>query len=176
MQIQAKPTAYNGYLFRSRLEARWAVFFDALNIKYHYEYQDFVLQDGVRYLPDFYLPDFQGGTYAEVKPEFDDVSRRKCEMLCELTRKTVFLLEGPPDYICTRCLSWNDGVDFDIGVGIWEWIGIFCADQAAGENRMYAEPGYENEDLSIPDEYIDCLGGTFIRAINQSRAARFENF
>ena len=37
MQIQAKPTAYNGYLFRSKLEAKWAVFFDALRIPYVYE-------------------------------------------------------------------------------------------------------------------------------------------
>lgn len=30
--IASKPTMYNGYHFRSRLEARWAVFFDAMNI------------------------------------------------------------------------------------------------------------------------------------------------
>lgn len=29
-QFTAIQTEYNGYLFRSRLEARWAVFFDAL--------------------------------------------------------------------------------------------------------------------------------------------------
>ena len=28
--IKAIETVYNGYRFRSRLEARWAVFFDAL--------------------------------------------------------------------------------------------------------------------------------------------------
>ncbi len=30
-------TIYNGFRFRSRLEARWAVFFDAVEIKYEYE-------------------------------------------------------------------------------------------------------------------------------------------
>lgn len=35
--IKAKETRYNGYRFRSRLEARWAVFFDTLGIKYEYE-------------------------------------------------------------------------------------------------------------------------------------------
>ena len=37
MSIEAIPTKYNNYLFRSRLEARWAVFFDAAKIKYEYE-------------------------------------------------------------------------------------------------------------------------------------------
>ena len=30
--IKAIETEYNGYKFRSRLEARWAVFFDALGV------------------------------------------------------------------------------------------------------------------------------------------------
>ena len=39
MEQTIKPieTIYNGYRFRSRLEARWAVFFDALNIQCLYE-------------------------------------------------------------------------------------------------------------------------------------------
>ncbi len=37
MEIKAIDTVYNGYKFRSRLEARWAVFFDAAGIKYEYE-------------------------------------------------------------------------------------------------------------------------------------------
>ena len=32
--IKPIETVYNGYRFRSRLEARWAVFFDALGITY----------------------------------------------------------------------------------------------------------------------------------------------
>ena len=31
-RIKAIETSYKGYLFRSRLEARWAVFFDALGL------------------------------------------------------------------------------------------------------------------------------------------------
>lgn len=30
-------TRYKGYLFRSRLEARWAVFLDSLGITWEYE-------------------------------------------------------------------------------------------------------------------------------------------
>jgi len=35
--IKTIQTAYKGYKFRSRLEARWAVFFDAFPLKWEYE-------------------------------------------------------------------------------------------------------------------------------------------
>jgi hypothetical protein len=40
MDIKPIETRYNGYRFRSRLEARWAVFFDTLGIEYQYELED----------------------------------------------------------------------------------------------------------------------------------------
>ena len=71
-EIKAIETYYKGYRFRSRLEARWAVFFDALGIEYRYELEGFKLPDGKYYLPDFYLPEFN--IYVEIKPsrELDD--------------------------------------------------------------------------------------------------------
>lgn len=56
----AVPTRYNDVQFRSLLEARWAVLFDALGITWEYEPKRF----GV-YLPDFRL---FGEIYVEVKP------------------------------------------------------------------------------------------------------------
>ena len=53
-------TEYKGYRFRSRLEARWAVFFDACGVKWDYEVEGFDLGDGVKYLPDFVLYDVHG--------------------------------------------------------------------------------------------------------------------
>jgi hypothetical protein len=64
MMIGAIETRYAGHLFRSRLEARWAVCFDAMDIKWQYEPQGFQFDDSF-YLPDFYLPDFS--TWVEVK-------------------------------------------------------------------------------------------------------------
>lgn len=52
-EIKPIETFYNGYRFRSRLEARWAVFFDALGVEYEYEPEGFVLPSGKHYLPDF---------------------------------------------------------------------------------------------------------------------------
>lgn len=56
LTIQAIETLYAGYRFRSRLEARWAVFFDRLNVPYEYEPQGFAVDD-VQYLPDFLIHD-----------------------------------------------------------------------------------------------------------------------
>ena len=53
MEIKPIETIYDGYKFRSRLEARWAVFFDALGVPYEYEPEGFVLPSGRKYLPDF---------------------------------------------------------------------------------------------------------------------------
>ena len=75
MNIKAIETTYNGYRFRSRLEARWAVFFDQLGIRYKYEEYGFEAH-GYKWLPDFYLPDLcawvevMGGT-----PSGDDVEK-----------------------------------------------------------------------------------------------------
>ena len=66
MDIQPIETVYNGRRFRSRLEARWALFFDIANIKYEYEPEGFETDES-KYLPDFYLPDFD--LYVEVKPD-----------------------------------------------------------------------------------------------------------
>jgi hypothetical protein len=54
--VTIKPieTRYAGHRFRSRLEARWAVFFTTLGIRWEYEPQGYIV-DGTPYLPDFKL-------------------------------------------------------------------------------------------------------------------------
>ena len=64
--IVAIETVYKGCKFRSRLEARWAVFFDAMDIRWEYEPQGYETETG-DYLPDFYLPDED--FWVEVKPD-----------------------------------------------------------------------------------------------------------
>jgi len=59
--IAAIPTVYRGRTYRSRLEARWAAFFDRL--RWTYEYEPFDLGS---WSPDFLLPDLD--TLVEVKP------------------------------------------------------------------------------------------------------------
>lgn len=89
-------TRYKARVFRSRLEARWAVFFDALNIPWRYEEQGFELRSGAKYLPDFHLT--TQDVWVEVKgvaPHFDD----KCyEFVDEMTDVGVcaFVVIGMP--------------------------------------------------------------------------------
>lgn len=64
-EIKAIETKYKGFRFRSRLEARWAVFFDALGEPWEYEKEGFDLGEAGYYLPDFWLP--RVNAWVEVK-------------------------------------------------------------------------------------------------------------
>lgn len=66
-EIKAIPTRYAGCHFRSRLEARWAVFLDTLGVEWEYEAQGYETNGG-RYLPDFWIPDWR--LFVEVKGAF----------------------------------------------------------------------------------------------------------
>ena len=84
-EIKPIETIYNGYRFRSRLEARWAVFLDSLGVKYEYEPEGFELPGVGGYLPDFrILCHASRGTegepfplYIEVKGLMDEASAEK---------------------------------------------------------------------------------------------------
>lgn len=102
MLIKPIETIYNGYRFRSRLEARWAVFFDAAGIKYQYEPEGFDL-DAEYYLPDFYLPEFY--LYIEIKPLNREIFHhvgdgneweKKCSKFRDLTGNAILLCYGDP--------------------------------------------------------------------------------
>lgn len=77
--IQAIETVYAGIKFRSRLEARWAVFMDTLGVTWEYETEGFLLPDGVGYLPDFFVPTIG---WIEVKPSYEQ-DNGKWERFCE---------------------------------------------------------------------------------------------
>jgi hypothetical protein len=68
--IKPITTKYNGYKFRSRLEARWAVFFDALKVPYEFETEGFDLGKKKWYLPDFLIKPPYGtwNFWVEIKP------------------------------------------------------------------------------------------------------------
>ena len=88
-------TEYKGYRFRSRLEARWAVFFDACGVRWEYEPEGYVLTDGQYYLPDFLLHDvtFNHGGYSEGRDLFDEV---KGKMTAEDAKK-IWQFAFPPE-------------------------------------------------------------------------------
>lgn len=90
-------THYNGYRFRSRLEARWAVFLSVLGVKYEYEHEGYVLSNGDWYLPDFWLPELD--CFVEIKPtdiEYGCNEWEKAKTLSADTRKCVIVCCGTP--------------------------------------------------------------------------------
>lgn len=92
MPIQAQPAVYNGIRFRSRLEARWAIFFDRLRVPYHYEPRGFQFGD-VWYLPDFYLP--RQCWWVEIKGQTPtEHELYKAGMLATTTKESVLLFAG----------------------------------------------------------------------------------
>lgn len=100
--MKAIETLYEGYRFRSRLEARWAVFLTTLGVHWEYEKEGYVLPDGSWYLPDFWLPITQSrwpsaGYWLEVKgqaPTPEELHR--CACLAQGTGDYAFLVQGAP--------------------------------------------------------------------------------
>lgn len=93
--MKAIETRYNNRLFRSRTEARYAVFLDALGEKWEYEKDGYDLDDRDYYLPDFWLPRLE--TFVEIKgtnPNDDEI--RKCRKLQFFTGNQVAIFSGIP--------------------------------------------------------------------------------
>lgn len=157
--FKAIETAYAGYKFRSRLEARWAVFFDALGIKWEYEPEGFILADGTWYLPDFWLPRFcgDGGLWIEVKPCGGDFSTAK--KFARDTGKSILLAEGTPDLVIYG-LADGENSDGD----------AYFDSYVHSENRLFY---YSGDDIMNPSgEEIDGVIGI---AVTAARSARFEH-
>lgn len=97
LELRSIKTEYQGVLFRSRLEARWAHFFDLIGVAWAYEAEGFELPSG-RYLPDFEINLGEERCFFEVKPcepSFDE--RRRAEQLAAASGRRVFVTWGPPD-------------------------------------------------------------------------------
>lgn len=112
-------TVYNGYRFRSRLEARWAVFFDTLGVEYEYEKEGFDLGKSGKYLPDFYLPRLD--CWFEVKgKEITSDEQNKARQLRDQTDKPVIISVGsfdrmytPTCYLYAYDLSDSSGGEYE---------------------------------------------------------------
>jgi hypothetical protein len=135
-QIQALPVWYKGYQFRSRLEGRWAVFFDAMGIAFQYEAQGFKLTDGTCYLPDFLLSG--ANAFGEVKPtEPTPAERLKCELTVNGLGGTFIYLVGTPDFISYSAVCLDAGMLAEITVS----LDIFAHPKAYfREGRFWSDP------------------------------------
>ena len=170
-------TVYNGYRFRSRSEARYAVLFDAMGIKYLYEPEGYDLGDGDYYLPDFYLPD--ANQYFEVKPDIKKISPkdiRKINKLADQSGRYVIIGDGQfrltgdePDIFGQR----RDGEFLGCGTHL-----VKCrkCETLYFENELsYActACGYYDGDSTF--DYISLCDEQFAFALNAAKQARFEH-
>jgi hypothetical protein len=95
-QITPIQTHYKGYYFRSRLEARWAVYFDVIGLKWLYEHEGYKISTGHYYLPDFFLPDYN--IYYEIKPEnFDTNNAYLHKVFASEIGASIIISPGMPD-------------------------------------------------------------------------------
>lgn len=94
--IAPKRVLWAGYCFRSRLEARWALFLEYLKIDYVYEPRTFHLPNGHKYTPDFYLP--YRKVWFEIKPTYPtEEERERAQLLAKessIKGHRVFLIYG----------------------------------------------------------------------------------
>jgi hypothetical protein len=161
--IKAIETKYKGHNFRSRLEARWAVFFENANIVWEYEKEGFVLSNGDQYLPDFWIPiqpqdEHPGyGYFVEIKVVVTPDSLKKAEVLASDSGHVVYLINGEPGTY-----------------RLWKWY----RDGSLTYENVYVDldcPFFENHMFTTANKYDDCCEhGDIWSAIEIARLARFE--
>lgn len=137
MIIKPVETKYRGYRFRSRLEARWAVFFDHLGVPWEYEREGFDLGKHGWYLPDFWLPKEQ--SWLEVKPDIpiDEHAAAKAVTLSKITGYQVLMVCGlpAPDLVCRGVHYHPHNDSFAVGEFCWRAPGRFHEKISAEEIR-----------------------------------------
>lgn len=189
--IQAIETRYKGFRFRSRLEARWAVFYDALGIRWEYEPEGFLLSDGRKYLPDFHLPRQRilGRTefWIEIKGDEDDdddrihaFARDRVEEDSFPVNYLKFTGQIPDPAMLRDNDSWmyEDGATGKGDCGDFPYIWCVCP---AGKHFGIQFDGRgerilcECNDANPHHKWYSSTDAKLIRAYQFARSARFEH-
>lgn len=193
--IKPIETSYKGYRMRSRLEARWAVFFDELGFQWEYEPEGFDLGGGLQYLPDFKVyvtsmfPDDKGmldlfeprELYIEVKGNMDSESAEKVIRFSK--HYPIVVLGSIPESVSAIPDKYKEpinGVYFFSAYHLCEWDNRFVMFfKWHGRNELIRVELLESWN-SISKDYPEFL---FIKdvlretnsALQKARAARFSN-
>lgn len=137
--IGAIETQYNGHRFRSRLEARWAIFLDTLGIPFTYELEGYVLGNAGRYLPDFHLPH---GAWSCTCP-WDSLE-----------------LPPEPDWLEIKPLSFNIApkhLQQFFTLGAHTHHGVACIAGDPWPSRYALTRYYADTETNRPFEWAECL-------------------
>ena len=183
MSIKAIQTKYKGYRFRSRLEARWAVFFDAIRLEWQYEPEGFELSSGEWYLPDFWIPlpnhEPGAGYWTEIKgTDPTENEKEKARQLAWQSGHNTIILVGSP---------WPGEVHY------WKFLRPYPRYSTPPEGRIFSDdPTFSCKAWSTPEKpelYISYPCGAaliayeddryveadWMKAAKTARSARFEH-
>jgi hypothetical protein len=164
--IKPIQTHYKGYHFRSRLEARWAVFFDAIGWQWEYEPEGFDLGEGDFYLPDFRLICAEENLWVEIKAkEPNELEWRKAWKLAEQSQTRVVFGVGLPD-------------PYEISQGLHGVTPFFCRSGKIETRRLFALASintYCKQKWGRPGWGLaDSPCEADVEACNAAKSARFE--
>jgi hypothetical protein len=165
--MKAIETKWKGYRFRSRTEARWAVFLEKLGVAFEYEPEGVMLPSGP-YLPDFRLDSFPvevfpggrttQGVWLEVKgSDPSDEEMRKCSELAAEAKQPVLLAIGAPDF-GPQIMLFDDEVEdvamdlFPHLIGLLSFIEVGEGKDAAIAVGRPTRPEDHSEDFGEPDD------------------------
>ena len=101
--MKAIKTTYNDITYRSRLEAKYAVFFTLLGIEFEYEPEGYEFDNGQMYLPDFYLPRLK--LFVEIKPRLPIPEWQLSKIISFAKGLPIILLVGNPSNMPFKMFS-----------------------------------------------------------------------
>lgn len=190
--MKAIETFYKGYRFRSRLEARWAVFFDACGVKWEYEPEGFDLGDGNYYLPDFLLHDVRvwrdyfytlDNLWVEVKGVLTLQDAKKIYKFANFPlsedivppENSIYVVTGFPEkdgWACQSYMSdasetfsdWNFAVPYNLCTVDGDWFTGWIGIDDAGKLSIFGNGYTKHEDYKKTEQAFDL-----------ARQARFEH-
>lgn len=162
--IKAHPTMYNGVQYRSRLEARWAAFFDLAGWVHEYEPVDL---NG--WSPDFLIRGNDGGIYVEVKPVVQlpiDVAEKIDRALpSPKTNEEHDAFPGEPLIIGRSplpseygmCIGWlRQGAWAESPFTWFDRLG-FCHAENSFTDRITGVYDGNFGNVGIAEEFVDCI-------------------
>jgi hypothetical protein len=198
--ISAIETEWKGFRFRSRLEARWAVFFEELGFNWRYEAQGYE-GEGVKYLPDFTLADGENTFFVEVKGDPDGLIKDRERMIraldfggilpnfedCHVTRKTGLIVLGDipePKWgawfypmithykgLHKEWVSFGPNFIMELGGNHKCWLAALC--NLSTSQSIEGDP----EKWRVESRFVETARGynSVIDALRKARGARFEH-
>jgi hypothetical protein len=144
-------------MFRSLLEARWALTFHKLGFEWEYEPTQFDLPNGSKYTPDFYL---DGIGWIEIKPTFDalcavenklgEFARWVVELVPNDTKAKVFS-------ITAECPTFRPVCHGRSPVMEWSESGITCGNMAYGlrEISTTSARAFQEEQPGVYEDQVE---------------------